>query len=131
MIRNMKFLFSDKIEFQVLDKYPALQLQKRRLHGLPKIHKKFEAFPPLWLIVGTTNTPYHSISKFLANLLNLLTLKNFAVKDSFDGANNIKQIPKESFDSGYKFFSFYVILLFTNVPLIKGINIILKYVYSE
>ena len=102
-----------------------------RAHGLPKTHKRFEDLPPFRPIVDTTNTPYYSIAKFLANLLNPLALNNFTVTDSLDAANKIQQIPKELFDSGYKFVSFDVISLFTNVPLAKTIDIILKCVYSE
>ena len=160
-IRNIECLFSDKTKFQVLDKDPTLQslntvqnylntlfnrgeisndekksmrpkfAQIGRAHGLPKTHKKFENLPPFRPIVDTTNTPYYGIAKFLANLLNPLTLNDFTVKDSFDAANKIQQIPKELFDSGYKFVSFDVISLFTNVPLAKTIDIILKCVYSE
>ena len=63
--------------------------------------------------------------------MNPLTLNDFTVKDLFDAANKIQQIPKELFDSGYKFVRFDVISLFTNVPLAKTIDIILKRVYSE
>ena len=78
-----------------------------------------------------TNTPYYGIAKFLANLLNPLTLNDFIVNDSFDASNKIQKIPKELFDSGYKFVSFDVISLFTNVPLARTIDIILKHAYSE
>ena len=67
--------------------------------------------------VDTTNRPYYGITKFLANLLNPLTLNDFTAKDSFDAANKIQQISKELFDSGYRFVSFNVTSLFTNVPL--------------
>ena len=73
-----------------------------RAHGLPKTHKQHLDLPPFRPIVDTTNTPYYEIAKFLANLLNLLTLNEFTVKDSFDAANKIQHIPKELFDSGYK-----------------------------
>ena len=63
--------------------------------------------------------------------MNPLTLNNFTVKDSFDAAYKNQQISKELFDSGYKFVNFDVILLFTNAPLAKTINIILKRLYSE
>ena len=105
--------------------------QTERPHGLPKTHKRFEDLPPFQPIVDTSNTPYYGIAKFLANLSNPFTLNDFTVKDSFDAANKIQQIPKELFDLGYKFVSFDVISLFTNVPLAKTIDIILKRVYSE
>ena len=160
-IRNKECLFTDKTKFQVLDKDPTLQsgntvqnylntlfnrkersndekkgmrskfAQINRGHGLPKTHKKFEFLLPFREKVDTINTPYYSIAKFLANLLNPLTLNNFTVKDSFDAANKIQQIPKELFDSGNRFVSFDVISLFINIPLTKAIDIILKRLYSE
>ena len=146
-IRNTECLFRKKRKFQVLDKDPTLQSlntvqnylntlfnrgkisnddKKRmrpkfsqigRAHGLPKTHKKFEVLLPFRPKVDTTNRPYYGITKFLANLLNPLTLNDFTAKDSFDAANKIQQISKELFDSGYRFVSFNVIALFTNVPL--------------
>ena len=63
--------------------------------------------------------------------MNPLTINEFTVKDTFDAANKIQQIPMELFDSGYKFVSFDVTSLFTNVPLAKTIDIILQRVYNE
>ena len=65
--------------------------------------------------------------------MNILTLNDFTitVNDSLDAANKTQQIPKQLFDSAYKFISFEVISLFTNVPLAKTIDIILKRVFSE
>ena len=63
--------------------------------------------------------------------MNPLTLNDFTVKDSFDAANKIQQIPKELLDSGNRFVSFDVISLFTNVPSAKTIDIILKRLDSE
>ena len=105
--------------------------QTSRGPGLPKAHKKFEVLLPFRPKVDTTNTPYYRIAKFLANLLNPLTLNDFAVKDSFDAADKTQEILKELFDSGYRFVSFDVISLFTNVPLAKSIDIILNCLYSE
>ena len=102
--------------------------QMGKAHVLPKTHKNFEVLPPFRPIMDTTNAPYSGTAKFL---LNLLTLNNFTVKDSFDAAYKIQQISKELFDSGYKIVSFDVILLFTNAPLAKTINIILKRLYNE
>ena len=157
----MECLFSDKTKFQVLDKDPTLQslntvqnylntlfyrgeisndekksirpkfAQIGRAHGLPKTHKKFEDLTPFRPIIDFTNTPYYGIAKFIVNLFNPLTLNDFTVKDSFDAANKIQEISKELVDSGYKFVSFDVISLFTNVPLAKTIDIILKRAYSQ
>ena len=146
-IRNVVCLFSDKTKFKVLDKDPTLHslntvknylnilfnsgeisndenksmppkfAQIGRPHGLPETHKRFEDLPPFRPLVDTTTNPF--------------TLNDFAVKDLFDAANKIQQISKELFESGYKFVSFDLISLFTNVPLTKTTDIILKRVYSE
>ena len=91
-------------------------------HGLSKTHKKYEVLPSFLPIVDTTNTTY---SIFLANLLNPLTLNDLTVKDSFDAANKIQEIPKELFDSGYKFVRFDVTSLFTSVALARTTDIVL------
>ena len=43
----------------------------------------------------------------------------------------IREIPKESFDQGYRFVSFDVESLFTSIPLSKTINIILDRNYNK
>ena len=156
-IRNVECLFSHKTKFQVLDRtHQFLKTVQNYLNtllncgktsnkekkcpklaqigvarGLPKTYKKCEVLPPFRPIVDTANTPYYDIAKFLANLLNGLTLNDFTVNDSFDDANKVQEIPKKLFDSGYKFVSFDITSLFTNEPLAKTIDIILKLVYSE
>ncbi|XP_066931457.1 uncharacterized protein [Clytia hemisphaerica] len=76
-----------------------------RAHGLPKIHKKYEHLPKFRPIVDTTGTTHYSVGKYLTNLLNPLTVNDYTLKDSFDAAEKIKQIPKELFDDGYVFVS--------------------------
>ena len=158
-IRNVECLFNHKTKFQVLDKDRTHQFLKTVQNylntllncgktsnkekkcpklaqigvarGLPKTYKKCEVLPPFRPIADTANTPYYDIAKFLANLLNGLTLNDFTVNDSFDDADKVQEIPKKLFDSGYKFVSFDIKSLFTNEPLAKTIDIILKLVYSE
>ena len=48
---------------------------------------------------------------------------------SFEETNYIKAIPPELFNEGYKFISLDVTSLFTNVPLKRTANIILKRIY--
>ena len=102
-----------------------------RAHGLPKTHKTFQSIPKFRLIIDTTNTPPHYVGKFLAGLLNPLTLNQYSLHDSFDAANAIKSIPPELFSQGYKFVSFNVESLFTNVPLHRTINIVLDLIYNK
>ena len=60
-----------------------------------------------------------------------LTENEFTVKDSFDAANEIQAIPSELVDEGYRFVSFDVTSLFTNVPLNRTIKIILKRIIED
>ena len=102
-----------------------------RANGLPKIHKVYDVLPPFRPIVDTTNTPHYGIGKFLSTLLNPLTLNDYTVKDSFEAAGRIRAIPEHLFQQGYRFVSFDVTSLFTNVPLERTVNVILKRVYEE
>ena len=71
------------------------------------------------------------MGSFLTDLLNSLTHNEFVLKDSFDAAAKIDNVPPQLFDNGYIFASFDVTSLFTNVPLNRTVNIILDRVYNE
>ena len=71
------------------------------------------------------------IGQYLSSLLQLLTMNNYTLKDSFDAANKIKSVPSEIFEYGYQFVSFDIESLFTNKPLNKTINIILDQIYQQ
>ena len=159
--RSMEHLFSDKNKFKQLDSDPrltrliSLQSYERKLKnnneiteaeykamrpqkarpakacGLPKIHKEFDNLPPFRPIIDTTGTAHYFTAKFLANLLKPLTTNQFTFDDSFDAARQINNIPKELFNCNYKYVSFDAVSLFTNVPLRKTVNIILKRVYTD
>ena len=102
-------------------------------HGLPKIHKVFANIPKFRPIIDTTkiDTPYYKIGQYLSSLLQPLTINDYTLKDSFDAANKIRNVPSEMFEEGYQFVSFDVEFLFTNVPLNKIINIILDRIYRQ
>ena len=102
-----------------------------RAYGLPKIHKKFDVLPKFRPIVDTMASPYRNIGKYLSELLFPLSCNEFSLKDSFDAAERIRSIPGHLFDEGYKLISFDVVSLFTNVPLLHTVNIILNKVYSD
>ena len=102
-----------------------------RAHGLPKIHKDYTNIPSVCPIVDTTCTVYYSVGKYFSNLLNPLTLNEYSLKDSFEATQRIHSIPTELFAQGYQYVSFDVVSLFTNVPLKKTIEIILKRVYND
>ncbi len=71
-------------------------------------------------------TAYQPVAKYLTNLLNLTTTNEFTIQDSFDAVSQINNIPPELFDEGYRFVSFDIKSLFTNIPLKKTVNIILQ-----
>ena len=73
----------------------------------------------------------YGVGKFLTYLLNPLTQNIYSIKDLLEAVDRIRSIPTELFDEGYRYFSFDITLLFTNVPLNKTINIILHRIYKE
>ena len=103
-----------------------------RAHGLPKIHKTFDTLPPFRPIIDTTGTAYQPVAKFLTQLMNPITTNEFTlrIRDSFDAVTQINNIPHNLFDDGYRFVSFDVKSLFTNIPLKKTVNIILNRIYK-
>lgn len=101
-----------------------------RAHGLPKTHKPFESLPKFRPIVDTTNTTHYGVGKFLSQLLQPLTQNDFNIQDSFDAVDRIRNVSDELFDQGYRWVSFDVESLFTNVPLNKAVQIVLSRVYE-
>ena len=93
--------------------------------------KIFDSLPPFRPIIDTTGTAYQPVAKFLTNLLNPLTTNEFSIKDTFEAVSHINSIPHKFFDDGYRFVSFDVKSLFTNVPLKKTVDIILKRIYES
>ena len=83
------------------------------------------------VLENTTSTPHYGIRKYLSLLLNPLTISNYSVEDSFEAAKRVKAIPPELFSEGYKFISFDVTSLFTDVPLKRTVNFILKRIYAD
>ena len=55
----------------------------------------------------------------------------YTLKDSFEAVSRIQNIPVNLFRDGYRFVSFDVKSLFTNLPLKKTINIILDRIYNK
>ena len=102
-----------------------------RAHGLPKTHKAFQTVPKFRPIIDTTGSTHYKVGKYLSNLLQPLTINEFTLKDSFDTASKIRDIPKELFTDGYVYASFDVTSLFTNVPLQRTINVIIDRIYNK
>ena len=158
---SMHALFSDRNKFRIISddqtntRFSSLQqylrqLKKRkeisdedyklvypknakigRAHGSAKVHKEFTRIPPLRPIIDTIGSTHYGIGKYISKLLHPLTLNRYHLKDSFEAAERIKNIPNHLFDEGYRFVSFDVKSLFTNVPLDKTIKIILERIYND
>ena len=158
---SMHALFSDRSKFRILSDDPTnsrfssiqqylRQLRRRseisdeeyklmypknakigRAHGSAKVHKDFTRIPPLRPIVDTIGSTHYGVGKYISKLLHPLTLNNYHLKDSFEAAERIKAIPNHLLEDGYRFVSFDVKSLFTNVPLDKTIKIVLERVYKD
>ena len=102
-----------------------------RAYGLPKIHKEFANVSKFRPIIDTTGTTHCLVGKYLASLLNPLTINEYSLKDSFDAVNRIKGIPQNLFENGYQYMSCDVEWLFTNVPIKQTVDIILKRIYED
>ena len=129
-----KLASSDRKEITIDEKdyMRPMSAQPARAWGKPKVHKTFDLLPPFRPIIDTTNTVFSLVGKFLSKLLQPLTINSFTVKDSFDAASRIKNINLDLINvDGYKFISFDVTSLFTNVPLDLTVDIILKRVFTE
>ena len=82
--------------------------------------------------MGTIGSTHYCVGKFLTRLLNPLTQNEYVLQDSFQAAKRIRsEVTGELFEQCYVLVSFDVKSLFTNVPLQKTLDIILKRVYTE
>ena len=116
------------------DKVRPKSVKLARAHGLPEIHKVFENIPSFCPIIETSGTTHHPVAElvYLSELLNPLTHNDCSLKDSFDAAMIISRIlPQVRENDEYMFISLDVVSLFTNMPLKKSVNIILKRIYNE
>ena len=101
-----------------------------RAHGLPKIYKTFTNIPKFRPIIDTTGSSHYLVGRYLAQLCSL-TNNEFTLRDSFKAVNSIQYIPSSLFVNGYKYVSFNVESLFTNVPIKKTISVILTQIYND
>ena len=103
-----------------------------RAHGLPKVPKSFERVPSFWTIIDTIGSTHYNIRKYITKLLNPLPQNEYSLKNTFDAAERIKKIPKELIrNEEYTLLSLDVVSLFTNVSLLKIVNIILDHVCNQ
>ena len=92
------------------------------LYGSPKVHKGPSV--PLRPILAAYNLPNYKLAKFLVPLLSHLTTNCHSIKNSMYFANFItKQNP------AYYLVSYDIESLFTNVPILETINIIIQQLF--
>ena len=108
-----------------------------KFYGTAKIHKLSNEEEmnidnvdrlPLRPIVSNIGTATYKTSKFLAELLAPLGKSQYTVSSTKEFITKIKDVVPPD---GYQMISFDVVSLFTNVPLDKTIDIIIKKVYKE
>jgi hypothetical protein len=108
-----------------------------KFYGTAKVHKLSDedaknlsnvAKLPLRPIVSNIGTATYKLSKYLAQLLTPLGKSRYTVTSTEDFINRIKLMKPRS---NQKMISFDVVSLFTNVPLEKTIDIILRKVYRD
>ena len=108
-----------------------------KFYGTAKVHKLSQEDAknlanvdklPLRPIVSNIGTATYKLSKYLAQLLAPLGKSRYTVTSTEDFINRVKTMKPRS---NQKMISFDVVSLFTNVPLEKTIDIILRKVYRE
>ena len=103
-----------------------------RARGITKTQEPFDVLTPFRPIVHTTGTTYQPVAKSLSRLLNPLSPSTISdLQDSSDAVTRINSIPQNLLSEGYRFVSFDVKSLFTNIPLKKTVDIILHRIYNE
>ena len=96
------------------------------MYGLPKIHKANCPLRPIISAVGTYN---YKLAKWLVEIFSpLLDNNKYILKDTFDFVNKVFKL-NTIIDKSM--LSFDVESLFTNIPTLETIDIILKRIYSN
>ena len=128
-LRDLKKRFTEE-EYRKI--YPSSS-RPGRFCATAKRHKVTEDCTdakelPLRPIVTNIGTATYGISKYLAKLLQPLSVSQYTIGSTNDF---IEKIKNEKVPQGYRLVSFDVASLFTNVPLDYTINVILRKIYRE
>ena len=99
-------------------------------YGIPKVHKlqqqqQQQRLEELTMrpIIANIGTATYEIAKYLNKLLTPLSKSDYNILNTED---LVRRLREEAIPAGYKMISFDVKSLFTNVPLDKTIDVILK-----
>ena len=95
------------------------------MYGLPKIHKKGV---PLRPIISAIKTYNYNLAKYLDEILKPLINSPYIIKDTFDFVNKVSHLAS---NSGEHMVSFDIVSLFTNIPTLETIEIILSRAFKD
>jgi hypothetical protein len=96
------------------------------MYGLPKIHKDGVPIRPIISACGTYN---YKLAKYLVQILTpLISNSKYIIKDTFDFVNKVSKLP---INNNQIMISFDVESLFTNIPTLETIEIILERAFKN
>ena len=90
------------------------------MYGLPKIHKNGVPVRPIISAIKTYN---YNLAKYLDEILKPLINSPYIIKDTFDFVNRVSKLANKN---GEVMVSFDIVSLFTNIPTMETIEIILN-----
>ena len=115
-----------------LTKQEPLEYTKWLFYGTPKLHKIGKNGNindlPLRPIVSNIGTATYHLAKHLSKVLSPSRNSEYTIKNTKDF---LVQLKKEKIPKDHQMVSFDVKSLFTNVPLEKTIDIILRRIYRD
>ena len=127
MLRKLKRL--NTISTDIYNKLFCTGTTPGILYGLPKIHKidfshKFQFRP----IFAAYSTPAYNISKYLVSYLSPLANNEYTVDNSYTFVSHLSNV---AYSDNLYMTSFDVSNLYTNIPLMETINIILDSLFTN
>jgi hypothetical protein len=119
-LKNSGFLTEEEYKFA-----RPVGSQPGKAYGLPKIHKDDI---PLRPIISACNTYSYRLSKLLARKLKHLRTNSSIVTNTFKFVNELQNLKLNNIE--VKMVSFDIVSLFTRVPLLRTIELILEKMYG-
>ena len=124
-IRTLNSKIAKRLSNEVYKRIMPCGSRAGVMYGLPKIHKSGVPVRPF---ISAVNTYKYGLAKYLFEILTSLVDAEFILKDTYDFVNRVKGL---NFGSDKYMVSFDVETLFTNVPTLETIEIILDLAYKD
>ena len=124
LYNRAKSLIDEMVNLNIIEFNQSKKMYNRnaivlRIYELPKLHKPDI---PLRLILSNIGSPAYHISKYISNILKKLTLNSqFNIQNSFQ---LVEKISNKILKQNETLVSFDVVSLFTNITLIKVLQLI-------